>query len=205
MLSSGEVTGSIAATQMGLSGMSSLSGSLNMIFLVGVELTRWIILNGRYPSDPFDRIWDPDQSFAPFHTSWNFNRLARLSSFNITETPPDTVLQTARILARKEILSYTLSLDTLGGYYIILYFAGILSLSPSFSVTINNEVKQSEYTVTSSEASALYFTQKRISELNITFEKFKFNPQVNALEVYQILQIPPEASSTTGILCLIAT
>nr|VDD38899.1 unnamed protein product [Brassica oleracea] len=151
----------------------------------------------RYPSDPFDRIWDPDQSFAPFHTSWNFNRLARLSSFNITETPPDTVLQTARILARKEILSYTLSLDTLGGYYIILYFAGILSLSPSFSVTINNEVKQSEYTVTSSEASALYFTQKRISELNITFEKFKFNPQVNALEVFQILQIPPEASSTT--------
>ncbi|KAL0658378.1 hypothetical protein Bca4012_078963 [Brassica carinata] len=151
----------------------------------------------RYPSDPFDRIWDSDQSFTPFHTSWNFNRLARLSSFNITENPPDTVLQTARILARKEILSYTLSLDTLGGYYVILYFAGILSLSPSFSVTINNEVKQSEYTVTSSEASALYFTQKRISELNITFEKIKFNPQVNALEVYEILQIPPEASSTT--------
>lgn len=162
-------------------------------------------MNGRYPSDPFDRIWDPDQSFTPFHTSWNFNRLTRLSSFNITENPPDTVLQTARILARNDRLSYTLSLDTLGDYYIILYFAGILSLSPSFSVTINNEVKQSEHTVTSSEASALYFTQKRISKLNITFEKIKFNPQVNALEVYEILQIPPEASSTTGILCLIAT
>ncbi|CAH8299401.1 unnamed protein product [Eruca vesicaria subsp. sativa] len=151
----------------------------------------------RYPADPFDRIWEPDQSFTPFHTSWSFNRLTRLSSLNITENPPDSVLQTARILARKDRLSYTLSLVTLGDYYIILYFAGILSLSPSFSVTINNEVKQSEYTVTSSEASTLYFTQKRISNLNITFEKIKFNPQVNALEVYEILQIPSEASSTT--------
>lgn len=155
----------------------------------------------RYPSDPFDRIWDPDQSFAPFHASSSFTRF---SSFNnITENPPASVLQTARVLARKDRLSYTLPLDTLGDYYIILYFAGILSLSPSFTVTINDEVKQSDYTVTSSEATTLYFTQKRINKLNITFGKTKFNPQVNALEVYEILQIPPGASSTTGTLCLI--
>ncbi|BAB09427.1 receptor protein kinase-like protein [Arabidopsis thaliana] len=151
----------------------------------------------RYPSDPFDRIWDPDQSYSPFHASWSFNGLTKLNSFNITENPPASVLKTARILARKESLSYTLSLHTPGDYYIILYFAGILSLSPSFSVTINDEVKQSDYTVTSSEAGTLYFTQKGISKLNITLRKIKFNPQVSALEVYEILQIPPEASSTT--------
>lgn len=70
-------------------------------------------------------------------------------------------------------------------------------------MTINNEIKQSDYTVTSSEAGTLYFTQKRISNLNITLGKIKFNPQVNALEVYEILQIPPEASSTTGITSLL--
>ncbi|KAL0889921.1 hypothetical protein Bca101_013904 [Brassica carinata] len=177
---------------------NSLEGSPNVILRRSYRINSGYT-NGtiRYPSDPFDRIWDPDQRFTPFHTSWNFNRLTRLSSFNITEIPPDTVLQTARVLARKDRLSYILSLDTLGDYYIILYFAGIFSLSPSFSVTINNEVKQSDYTVTSSEASTLHFYQKRISKLNITFEKIKFNPQVNALEVYEILQVPPEASSTT--------
>lgn len=159
------------------------------------------MLNGRYPLDPFDRIWDPDQSFAPFHASSSFNRLTKLTSFNITENPPASVLQTARILDRKDSLSYMLSLHTLGDYYIILYFSGILSLSPSFSVMINGEVQRSDYTVTSSESGTLYFTQNRISTLNITLGKIKFNPQVNALEVYEILQIPPEASSTTGTHC----
>uniref|UniRef100_A0A1J3ELI2 non-specific serine/threonine protein kinase n=3 Tax=Noccaea caerulescens TaxID=107243 RepID=A0A1J3ELI2_NOCCA len=178
---------------------NSLEGSPNVVLRRSYRINSGYT-NGaiQYPSDPFDRIWEPDQSFAPFHASSSFKRPTRLSSFNnITENPPASVLQTARVLARKDRLSYTLSLDVLGDYYIILYFAGILSLSPCFSVTINGKVKQSDYTVTSSEATTLYFTQKRISKLNITFGKIKFNPQVNALEVYEILQIPPEASSTT--------
>ncbi|CAH2044728.1 unnamed protein product, partial [Thlaspi arvense] len=177
---------------------NSLESSSNIILRRSYRINSGYT-NGtiRYPSDPFDRIWDPDQSFAPFHASSSLSTLTRFSSSNITESPPASVLQTARVLSRKDSLSYTLSLDTLGDYYIILYFGGILSNSPSFSVTINNEVKHSDYTVTSSEAGTLYFTQKRISDLNITFEKIKFNPQVNALEVYEILQIPPEASSTT--------
>ncbi|CAN8265621.1 unnamed protein product [Cochlearia groenlandica] len=177
---------------------NSLEGSSDIILRSSYRINSGYT-NGtiRYPSDPYDRIWDPDQSFAPFHASSSFNRLTRSSSFNITENPPASVLQTARILARKDSLSYTFSLNTIGDYYIILYFNGILSLSPSFNVTINDEVKQSDYTVTSSEASTLYFTPKRISKLNITFGKIKFNPQVNALEVYQILQVPLEASSTT--------
>ncbi|CAH8278912.1 unnamed protein product [Arabidopsis lyrata] len=177
---------------------NSLEGSPNIILRRSYRINSGYT-NGtiRYPSDPFDRIWDPDQNFAPFHASWSFNGLTKLTSFNITENPPASVLQTARILARKDSLSYTLSLHTLGDYYIILYFAGILSLSPSFSVMINDEVKLSDYTVTSSEAGTLYFTQKRVSKLNITLGKIKFNPQVNALEVYEILQFPAEASSTT--------
>ncbi|XP_010525278.1 PREDICTED: probable LRR receptor-like serine/threonine-protein kinase At5g48740, partial [Tarenaya hassleriana] len=151
----------------------------------------------RYPSDPFDRIWDPDQSFSPFHASSGFSMLTSLNSFNITENPPISVLQTARVLARKDSLTYSLSLDKPGDYYVILYFSGILPLSPSFDVIINDEVKQSDYTVTTSEASALYFTQKRTKKINITLKKIKFNPQVNAVEIYQILDIPPEASSTT--------
>ncbi|XP_019088804.1 PREDICTED: probable LRR receptor-like serine/threonine-protein kinase At5g48740 isoform X1 [Camelina sativa] len=177
---------------------NSLEGSTNIILRRSYRINSGYT-NGtiRYPLDPFDRIWDPDQSFAPSHASSTFSRLTKLTSFNITENPPASVLQTARILARTDSLSYKLPLHTLGDYYIVLYFSGILSLSPSFSVMINGEVKQSDYTVTSSEAKTLYFTQNRISTLNITLGKIKFSPQVNALEVYQILQIPPEASSTT--------
>ncbi|KAL1207445.1 putative LRR receptor-like serine/threonine-protein kinase [Cardamine amara subsp. amara] len=177
---------------------NSLEGSSNIILRRSYRINSGYT-NGtiRYPSDPYDRIWDPDQNFAPFHGSSSFNRLTKLTSYNITENPPASVLETARILDSKDSLSYTLSLNTLGDYYIILYFAGILPLSASFDVTINNEVKQYDYSVTSSEVGSLYFTQKRISNLNITLGKIKFNPQVNALEVYEILQIPPEASSTT--------
>lgn len=189
---------------MGLSSKNSQALETNLSFFFGQIFLVNSVQMSRYPSDPFDRIWEPDQSFAPFHASSSFKGPTGLSSFNnITENPPASVLQTARVLARKDGLSYTLSLDVLGDCYIILYFAGMLSLSPCFSVTINGEVKQSDYTVTSSEASTLYFTQKRISELNITFGKIKFNPQVNALEVYEILQIPPEASSTTGTTVLV--
>lgn len=148
--------------------------------------------------DPYDRIWDADQNYAPFHVSMGFNMIASFNFLSILESPPVAVLQNARVLARKNILTYNFPLDTLGDYYIILYFAGILPVSPSFDVLINGEVTESNYTVRAAEASAVYFMQKGIKTLNITIRSISFNPQVNALEVYEIIDIPPEASSTAG-------
>ncbi|KAK8631099.1 hypothetical protein V6N13_079863 [Hibiscus sabdariffa] len=151
----------------------------------------------RYPIDPFDRIWDADQSYTPFHASPAFS--IRLS-FNLSsqkERPPLNVLQTARVLAREDVLHYNLPLDKLGDYYIVLYFAGILPISASFDILINGDLLLSEFKIRTSEASTLYFKQKGITSLDIALRSIIFYPQINALEVYEIVDIPPETSSTT--------
>ncbi|CAK9167066.1 unnamed protein product [Ilex paraguariensis] len=151
----------------------------------------------RYPLDPYDRIWDADENFSPFHLSTGF---AVKSTFNLStlqDNPPMAVLQTARVLSRREELVYNFPLDNTGDYYIVLYFAGILPLSPTFDVLINGDVVQPNYTVKSGDVSALFFTQKEIKNLNITLKTISFNPMVNAIEVYEIVDVPPESSSTT--------
>ncbi|KAA8550630.1 hypothetical protein F0562_002314 [Nyssa sinensis] len=133
----------------------------------------------------------------PLHLSAGFNNQLSFNLSSLQESPPSTVLQTARVLARKDVLTYNFPLDVLGDYYMVLYFAGILPVSPSFDVLINGDVMQSNYTVKSSELSALYFTRKGIKNLNITLKNVSFYPQVNAIEVYEIVDIPVESSSTT--------
>ncbi|XP_042483204.1 probable LRR receptor-like serine/threonine-protein kinase At5g48740 [Macadamia integrifolia] len=151
----------------------------------------------RYPVDSYDRIWDPDQSFSPSHLSFEFNIQLPLNLSGIKESLPLAVLQSARVLARKNVLTYNFPLDKLGDYYISLYFAGILPVSPSFDVLINGNVVSSNYTLKSSVASVLFFAQQSIRSLNIMFQNISFYPQVNAIEVYEIVSIPLEASSTT--------
>ncbi|WCJ38074.1 Leucine-rich repeat protein kinase family protein [Euphorbia peplus] len=151
----------------------------------------------RYPMDPFDRIWDADQNYTPFHVSTGMNMLLNFNLSTLTENPPLHVLQTARVLARKDVLTYNLALNTQADYFILLYFAGILPVSPSFDVLINGDVVQSNYTVIMSEASVLRLTRKDVKTLNITLKSKSFYPQINGIEVYQIVEIPLEASSTT--------
>jgi hypothetical protein len=148
--------------------------------------------------DPYDRIWDADQNFTPFHVTAGFMIQRSFNLSTLREIPPAAVLHTARVLARRNVLSYNLPLDTLGNYYIVLYFAGILPVSPSFDLLINGDVVQSNYTVKMSEVSALYYTRKEIKSLNITLKSIAYYPQINAIEVYEIVDIPLEASSTTG-------
>ncbi|KAL2319246.1 hypothetical protein Fmac_028215 [Flemingia macrophylla] len=151
----------------------------------------------RYPLDPFDRIWDADRSFTPFHVATGFKIQLSFNKSSPVEEPPVAVLQTGRVLARRNTLTYNLPLDTLGDYYIILYFAGILPVFPSFDIIINGEIVKSNYTIKSSETSALYVTQKGIESLNLTLKSISFYPQINALEVYKMVGIPSATSSTT--------
>ncbi|TKY68624.1 LRR receptor serine/threonine-protein kinase [Spatholobus suberectus] len=151
----------------------------------------------RYPLDPFDRIWNADRSFTPFHVATRFKIQLSFNQSSLVEEPPAAVLQTGRVLARRNMLTYNLPLDTLGDYYIILYFAPILPVFPSFDVFINGELVKSNYTINSSETSALYITRKGIGSLNITLKSISFYPQINAFEVYQMVDIPSDASSTT--------
>ncbi|GMH27922.1 hypothetical protein Nepgr_029765 [Nepenthes gracilis] len=151
----------------------------------------------RYPSDPHDRLWDADEDFGPSHLSAAFMAQFSFNLSSIMESPPMSLLQTARILARKSLLTYDLPLDKLGDYYIVLYFAGFLLESPTFNVLINGNVVRSNYTVNCREESVIYFTQVATSRLNISFETVSFCPQINAIEVYELVDIPAETSSTT--------
>ncbi|CAL5192002.1 unnamed protein product [Lathyrus oleraceus] len=151
----------------------------------------------RYPMDPYDRIWNGDRSFVPFHATKGFKIHNSFNQSNIVEKPPSAVLQTGRVLARQNTMAYNLPLEGLGDYYIILYFASILPVFSSFDVFINGDNVKTNYTIKRSEISALYITRKRINNLNITLRSVNFYPQINAFEVYNMVDIPPEASSTT--------
>ncbi|MCL7024564.1 hypothetical protein MKW94_027394 [Papaver nudicaule] len=151
----------------------------------------------RYPFDVYDRIWDVDQNFSPSHLSTEYSTQLLISTSGILESPPVAVLQTARVLARKNDLTYDFSLATLGDYYIVLYFTGILPVSSVFNILVNREVVSSNFTVKNSEARVLFFIQNRIKTLNITLQNVSFYPQVSAIEVYELVDIPLESSSTT--------
>lgn len=155
----------------------------------------------RYPLDQYDRIWDADQNYFPFHLSATFDVQTTFDLSSIIESPPFAVLQTARVLARREDLTYNLPLGSLyKDYSVVLYFAGILPVSPTFDVLTNGEFIQSNYNVKRWEANALSFTMRGIDSLNITLKSISFYPLLNAIEVFEIIDIPPESSSTTGLI-----
>ncbi|KAK4366194.1 hypothetical protein RND71_014074 [Anisodus tanguticus] len=151
----------------------------------------------RYPIDQYDRIWDADEDFSPFHVSSGFDIQANFNMSVLKESPPAAVLQTGRILARWNDMTYNFPIDHQGDYHIVLYFSGILPVSPSFDVLINRDIVRSNYTVNRWEVSSLLFTMKGIESLNITLKTVHYYPFINALEVYEILDIPLETSSTT--------
>ncbi|CAN6447784.1 unnamed protein product [Victoria cruziana] len=151
----------------------------------------------RYPFDQYDRIWDGDQAFSPSHLAAGLNIQLRFNVSGITEAPPLRVLQSARVLARKDILNYTFAINKTADYYVILYFAGIIPVSSSFSVVINGGVVRTNYTVASSEVSALSVQRKIASSLTVELQNSSYYPLVNAIEIYEVVEIPPECSSTT--------
>ncbi|RWW25932.1 hypothetical protein GW17_00009709 [Ensete ventricosum] len=151
----------------------------------------------RYPLDCHDRLWDADEGFSPSHLAAAFHIPVSFNLTAIKENPPASVLQTARVLARKNVLTYNFPLDKLGDYFVALYFAGIMPLSSSFDVLINGDVVHSDYTVEHGEVSSIFFMGKKIESLNITFRNNSFYPQVNGIEIYEILEVPEECSTTT--------
>lgn len=152
----------------------------------------------RYPLDYHDRLWDADEGFSPSHLAAAFHIPVSFDLTGIKENPPASVLQTARVLARKTALTYNFPLDKLGDYYVALYFAGIMPVSSSFDVLINGDVVHSDYTVEHGEVGSIFFMGKKIESLNITFRNNSFYPQVNGIEIYEVLEVPVECSTTTG-------
>ncbi|XP_016500698.1 putative LRR receptor-like serine/threonine-protein kinase At5g48740 [Nicotiana tabacum] len=151
----------------------------------------------RYPIDQYDRIWGADEDFSPFHVSSGFDIQANFNMSVLKESPPAAVLQTGRVLARRNDMTYNFPIDHQGDYHIVLYFAGIIPVSPSFDVLINGYIVRSNYTVNRWEVSSLFFTMNGIDSLNIILKTVHYYPIINALEVYEILDIPLETSSTT--------
>jgi len=154
--------------------------------------------SSRYPFDYYDRVWDVDRNFSPSRLSTGFKIPVPIDIMGIRENPPVEVLQTARVLVRRDVLTYLFQLDKFGDYYVMLYFAGIMPVSPTFDVVISGNVVSSNYGVKHGEASSIFFTAKGIDSLRIMFRNVSFYPQVNAIEVYEIVGIPMDCSTTTG-------
>ncbi|KAJ0988993.1 hypothetical protein J5N97_007349 [Dioscorea zingiberensis] len=151
----------------------------------------------RYPYDPYDRLWDADRYFSPTRLSAGFHIEVPINVSGLRESPPIAVLQTVRVLARKNVLAYNLSLGSPGDYLVVLYFAGILPVSSSFDILVNADMVRSSYRVNHAEAGVILHLAKSVDSLNIMFRNITFYPQVNAFEVYEIVEIPQEVSATT--------
>ncbi|ONK77646.1 uncharacterized protein A4U43_C02F8980 [Asparagus officinalis] len=151
----------------------------------------------RYPFDYYDRIWDVDQNFWPTRLSTEFKIPVQLELSGVKESPPVEVLQTARVLVRRDTLTYYFSLEKSGDYYVVLHFAGITPVSPTFDVLINDNSVSSNYSVKHGEASSILYSVKGIDSLRIMFRNVSFYPQVNAIEIYEAIGIPLECSTTT--------
>lgn len=143
-------------------------------------------------------MWDPDQKFSPSHLTVGSKIQKQVNASSINERPPVSILQTARVLARKSIMNYNFRLGKVGSYYMILYFAGIIPVSSTFDILINKNVVSSAYTVKLGQASSLSFTVKMVDRMYVSFQNISFYPQVNAIEIYEIVNMPPECSAATG-------
>lgn len=95
-------------------------------------------------------------------------------------------------------MSYNFPLGKLGSYYMILYFAGITPVSSTFDILINKNVMSLGYAVKHGQASSLAFTVKMVDRVCVSFRNISFYPQVNAIEIYEIVNMPPECSAATG-------
>ncbi|MQL97367.1 hypothetical protein Taro_030061 [Colocasia esculenta] len=127
----------------------------------------------------------------------SFNIELPLNISGLKESPPLSVLQTGRILARKSILTYYFPLDKMGDYYVVLYFAGILPVFSVFDIIINGALVTSNCTVKRKEANTVFHLAVNVNDLNITLRNVSFYPQISALEIYEAVEIPLECSSTT--------
>lgn len=116
----------------------------------------------------------------------------------LKENPPLAVLQTARVLARRNVLSYRFPLKKLGNYNLVIYFAGVLPVSSSFDVLVNGNVVNLDYHVRHAEVSSIVYLAKTIDRLKLSFRNVSFYPQVNGIEIYEVVNIPPECPATTG-------
>ncbi|KAH9312395.1 hypothetical protein KI387_027430, partial [Taxus chinensis] len=151
----------------------------------------------RYPADSYDRIWDVDQNFSPRHLTTGFDIQVKINSSGIPESPPDAVLQSARILVRTNNLFYNFQFNEKATYFVIAYFTKILAVYSTFNVLVNGDIIKYNYTLQSGEAGGIYHsTSDSTSEINITIHNVSFHPQINALEVYQIADIPVESSQS---------
>ncbi|KAJ3671772.1 hypothetical protein LUZ60_007851 [Juncus effusus] len=151
----------------------------------------------RFPFDYYDRIWDPDERFSPSLLSAGFKIQTPLNFSDVNEKPPVLVLQTARVLARKNILNYNLPLGKVANYFLVLYFAGITPVSPTFDILINNNIVYLGYKVNHGQASSVSFNVKMVDFLKISFYNISFFPQINSIEIYEIIAIPSKCSPAT--------
>lgn len=127
-----------------------------------------------------------------------FDIPVKINSSGVPERPPDAVLQSVRILVRKDTLSYKFQLDEEANYLVIAYFARILPVKSSFHVLVNGDILTSNYTLQSSETCTISSISNNTSVINITIQNVSSHPQINALEVYQIADIPLGSSQSQG-------
>ncbi|CAK9274201.1 unnamed protein product [Sphagnum jensenii] len=156
----------------------------------------------RYPDDQFDRIWANDEYFSPLTASANSSPYT-ISTAQVHDQAPSSVLSTARINNQNESLTYALQLPTdvavdnnLLSLTFNSYFSELFGRTgPSFQLSVNGEQVGSQINLL--PLTAIEIPNTELSQgmwWNLTLEPVSGAPQINALEVFEPIKMEPSTS-----------
>ncbi|XP_024371320.1 probable LRR receptor-like serine/threonine-protein kinase At5g48740 isoform X5 [Physcomitrium patens] len=145
----------------------------------------------RYPDDRYDRIWDPDHYYLDGSTTSTHSISRKLKTSAVTDDCPLIVLQSNRFNYHNQTLSYSLPLSKPNGKYLMNAYFGELynTTGPTFIMTVNGAVLTTVVGWPPLSGAEFTATQAASSWWNISLLPVIGAPQINGLEVYEIIQL----------------
>lgn len=185
-------------------------GSSNSVAVLSVPSQRDLSINikylrklqRRYPQDIYDRIWDPDQYYLDAVSTSTQSIRLNLNTSAVPDDAPMTVLQSDRFNFYNQSLAYSFPLSqSTGNYLMNAYFGTLLNTTgPTMKVLINGgflvEILGSP-PYSSFESTAV---QPATYWWNLTLSPISGAPQINGLELYEIVQLQSTTLQKDGTL-----
>lgn len=154
----------------------------------------------RYPDDSYDRIWDSDQYYLDATSTSTHSITHQLKTAAVADVAPMIVLQSDRFNYHNQTLSYSFPLfQPTGKYLMNTYFGELYNKNgPIFKVSVNDAVL---ITVDGwPPLSGVEFTVTQVAGWwwNISLLPLTGAPQINGLEIFEIVQLKHTSNAADG-------
>ena len=157
-------------------------------------------MDRRYPDDSCDRIWDSDQYYLDASTTSTHYVSYHLKTAAVADDAPMTVLQSDRFNYHNQTLSYSFPLSQASGKYLMnAYFGELYNRSgPTFKVLVNDAFLMTVERLPPLSGAEFTVTQAAGWWWNISLLPVTGAPQINALEIFETLQLKHSSNAADG-------